>query len=958
MKCRAELFRRTPMVCILALAPLSLHGQSSTEPPAYGSSTTLTSNSSTLTLPGSLNLTTVVSAPDGGGVPTGMVNFLYDTSNKLGSANLTILPQTQKFPSTPSNTFSFGTDPFAFWAANFFSATETDLAVSDLDQSYDDSGFPVLTIFPGLGRGGFNTANPTVVNLTALKSDGFVDAIASGDFKNSGRQEFLVHRRPFETGTGIYDIIDTTLVDRGFGAPACQGINCNPSDPDDEVLLVDDFTGDGFADFAALVTTASGPVEGFLGEGFVPVTTPYIHIAVNNGNATTVGFTFGATPKLPTFMDPVQPNTSDIYCPVAIATGQFRTNGNKDVVAVGLTSIYTIGIDGGFTNDCSITASPGYLVLLLGDGKGGLAAQTPVQLGDSPAAIGVGDFNQDGKLDVAVADSADGTVEILYGNGDGTFAAKTFTVALPNKSTPGTLRVADFNGDGYPDVAVSDTEDGTIYLLLNDGTGKLQAPVTVYAAPEPPITILANDINGDGLPDLTALLPATSTGLGDPPGSVDILLNSASAQAVFTTAPQTLPAGTHTLTASYTGDINFNSSTSAGVPVTVTQTTPVLTWPQPTAIEYGTPIGTAQLNATANVPGAFVYAPVAGTVLNPGTSMLSAAFTPTDIFDYSIASASVSITVNPPSLSGISPASASVGSGAFTLTVTGAGFTQGAVIEWNGSPLSTAYASSNQLTAQVPSTLLASAGTATVTVVDGSSIPVTGSAKFTITAPMPVATATGPPSSDPATQPSIQLTLNPYPADVTITLTLSFAPAAPNTVGDGMILFSNGSTVSTVAVPANSTAAIPPVSLQAGSTAGTITVTVVLISGGTNITPAGLAPVVITVPALPPTITAGTLTRNGDSLQVVLSGLSSPRDMSQAEFHFTAAPGATLANPDVNVPVTDAFTSWYQNTDSELTGTTFKYTQPFTLNAPSSEVQSVTVTLTNSRGMSQSFTLQ
>ena len=87
MKCRAELFRRTPMVCILALAPLSLHGQSSTEPPAYGSSTTLTSDSSTLTLPGSLNLTTVVSAPNGGGVPTGMVNFLYDTRARLSQSS-------------------------------------------------------------------------------------------------------------------------------------------------------------------------------------------------------------------------------------------------------------------------------------------------------------------------------------------------------------------------------------------------------------------------------------------------------------------------------------------------------------------------------------------------------------------------------------------------------------------------------------------------------------------------------------------------------------------------------------------------------------------------------------------------------------------------------------------------------------------------------------------------------
>jgi hypothetical protein len=76
--------------------------------------------------------------------------------------------------------------------------------------------------------------------------------------------------------------------------------------------------------------------------------------------------------------------------------------------------------------------------------------------------------------------------------------------------------------------------------------------------------------------------------------------------------------------------------------------TPVLTWPAPAAIIHGTPLGGTQLNATANVPGTFVYTPGAGTVLSVGQHLLSAAFTPTDTLNYQGASASVSITVVEP----------------------------------------------------------------------------------------------------------------------------------------------------------------------------------------------------------------------------------------------------------------------------------------------------------------------
>jgi hypothetical protein len=71
----------------------------------------------------------------------------------------------------------------------------------------------------------------------------------------------------------------------------------------------------------------------------------------------------------------------------------------------------------------------------------------------------------------------------------------------------------------------------------------------------------------------------------------------------------------------------------------VNKAVPVITWPAPAAITYPTPLSATELDATASVPGAFVYSPAAGKVLKAGTQTLSVKFTPTDTTDYSTATA-------------------------------------------------------------------------------------------------------------------------------------------------------------------------------------------------------------------------------------------------------------------------------------------------------------------------------
>jgi hypothetical protein len=107
-----------------------------------------------------------------------------------------------------------------------------------------------------------------------------------------------------------------------------------------------------------------------------------------------------------------------------------------------------------------------------------------------------------------------------------------------------------------------------------------------------------------------------------------------------------LGAGDHLLSVTFTpSDANI-SGASASVALHVNQAVPVVTWATPADITEGTPLGAVQLNASANVPGAFAYSPAAGIVLPIGSGQtLSVVFTPADAANYTSAAASVLINV-------------------------------------------------------------------------------------------------------------------------------------------------------------------------------------------------------------------------------------------------------------------------------------------------------------------------
>src|ERR1035438_4809239 len=100
-------------------------------------------------------------------------------------------------------------------------------------------------------------------------------------------------------------------------------------------------------------------------------------------------------------------------------------------------------------------------------------------------SVAVGDFNGDGKLDLAVDNpGSPGTVSMLLGNGDGTFQAPVNSAAGPGSHS---LVVGDFNGDGKLDLAMG--ANGAVTVLLGNGDGTFQAPINSDAGTDPTIKV-------------------------------------------------------------------------------------------------------------------------------------------------------------------------------------------------------------------------------------------------------------------------------------------------------------------------------------------------------------------------------------------------------------------------------------------------------------------------------------
>lgn len=145
-------------------------------------------------------------------------------------------------------------------------------------------------------------------------------------------------------------------------------------------------------------------------------------------------------------------------------------------------------------------------------------ASEPV-VGGSLLALGAGDLDQDGKLDLVTADADGESLAVLFGNGDGTFVEPPSLFSLEESAGPRAIQLADLDGNGSLDVAVANEVSNTVTVLLNGGDGVLARP-RPFSVGESPTALASGDVNNDGRIDLVVANELDST--------VSVLINQGS----------------------------------------------------------------------------------------------------------------------------------------------------------------------------------------------------------------------------------------------------------------------------------------------------------------------------------------------------------------------------------------------------------------------------------------------
>ena len=228
-----------------------------------------------------------------------------------------------------------------------------------------------------------------------------------------------------------------------------------PTATDPSTISQGDFNGDGKADLA------------YLDGGFPPV----LHVLLGKGDGT---FQRGQDVPLP------------LGTGGKITLADINRDGKLDVVLGGGGPQAQLGVllgnENGTFQPLIMTQFP-------------VAGSAFAHIG---SLIGVADFNGDGAVDLAAADTLNSAVYILLGNGSGSFTLKS---TLFNGSGPTNIFTGDFNGDGHADILVQGTfgADATVYRGNGDGTFQTG---TRYTGPHNITSVLLRDMNGDGRPDM------------------------------------------------------------------------------------------------------------------------------------------------------------------------------------------------------------------------------------------------------------------------------------------------------------------------------------------------------------------------------------------------------------------------------------------------------------------------
>ncbi|HEV2383216.1 MAG TPA: FG-GAP-like repeat-containing protein [Terriglobia bacterium] len=415
-----------------------------------------------------------------------VANFNDDTiSVLLGNGDGT-------FTSASGSPFLTGTGPKSVTMADFNKDGKLDVATAD------DSVNDVSILF-GNGDGTLQACavssttctfatgkNPVQIVTADFNSDGQPD-LATANSGDNNVSILLNNNGKFTSQTlaSTYTTC-TALVTADFNGDHIPDLAVTSSKSNTVVVLL----GKGSGQFDTEVSYASGdlaPIQvasaDINGDGHPDLVIANsadndISVLLNN---TTGGFISGLTVS------------STFTSPISLTVADFQDNN------IGLTSpklgVATVGYS---------PTAPGTVSVLLGNGNGTLTQPSTnyTVAGIDPEFVASADLDNDGYPDLVVANFADSTISVLLNNGDGTFP----TITAPTYQTgagPTAVAVGDFNGDGKLDLAVADASAATVSILLGNGDGTFKSKVDYSTgAGTNPSWIVAADVNNDGVVDL------------------------------------------------------------------------------------------------------------------------------------------------------------------------------------------------------------------------------------------------------------------------------------------------------------------------------------------------------------------------------------------------------------------------------------------------------------------------
>jgi hypothetical protein len=614
--------------------------------------------------------------------------------------------------------------------------------------------YPTATTIAQTGSSGDYALNASVYGFTKSTSAGAPTGLISF-LDTTTNNSVLGTAIPAPSGTGPFFVNSSNTAGGTLGGTIVAG----------------DFNGDGNLDIALGVSSLSTTVVILLGDGkgnFVPVTSSPITAA---GTPLLVqDFNGDGIPDL--LLSSLTNGTVTVL--LGNGDGTFRTAAVSPISTnYGSSPVATADFNGDGIPDLAI-AGGYYLIILLGKGDGTFT-EVPTTSSISPAdlfnSMVVGDYNGDGIPDLAIVDTFDENLLVFLGNGDGTFkTGSTTTISTTSAGSPVTLTTGDFNGDGKLDLAVPIYGTGEVAVFLGNGDG------TFHAATGSPISlgqwtsrIAVGDFNGDGIADLlvgaqtsgqdlfvllgkgdgtfvqasigsTGLPCCLNTVLGDfngdgvtdiaasdfYAGAADVFLAAMKQSTASITGVSVTGQSPQQVIASYPGDANYSPSESSSTSLLVQAAAPEFS-PAP-----GVLVLPQTITLTSSTPGASIYYQISGalqtngylpffgpiSVSNVGTVTIQAYAVGNNYGQSSTSSATYSVSLpNPaPVLNSMSPAFMRAEGSAFSLTISGSGFISGSTVYWGTTALTTQYVSATQLTAQITASEIATAGIASITV--------------------------------------------------------------------------------------------------------------------------------------------------------------------------------------------------------------------------------------------------